>query len=132
MVTLTACTKELTPEEAFVRYVYPNLNAVDNIQAGKAHCRGCPWYFRFQASPELLSAILQQHDMKALDHHNEHVKQVLRLFDAPWWPSQNDREAERTFWREFAPSDATEPPGFRLALHRKNVVYFVAKGFPKP
>ena len=48
----------LSAADMFERQVYPDRAIAEKLQTGQAACMHCPWYFRFESSPEAIRAIL--------------------------------------------------------------------------
>ena len=44
----------------FERQVYPDWTVAHGLKTGQASCMHCPWYYRFDTSPEVIQQIIVQ------------------------------------------------------------------------
>lgn len=120
----------LSAADMFERQVYPDRAIAEKLQAGQAACMHCPWYFRFESSPEAIRAILARGDLQQVESMPEFMESTIALSKEDWWIDSGTLERAQKYWVYY------ESPGneskMRLMLVDGRTVYFASSGFPEP
>lgn len=111
----------------FRRHVIDKPDAISNLQAGSASCMHCPMYFRFEASPPLLSRLIALHEMEPVDRMPEFMAQTVSLFREPWWVGDAELARSQKYWVMYEGTRGGEPR-VRLALVDGTTIYFATSG----
>ena len=114
--------------EAFARFVFPDISVGSDVLVDRISCMHCPTYFRFKISPSDLVLLLKYHGLEKITDLNDRLDQVIGLPQNSWWPNKEKILIMDKFWVEQPSQDLSEPASFRLALISSDFVYFMAKG----